>query len=79
MMRGMRAREIPISAMRDEVDLMTMFGEAATAEVLRFIENTEVGRPLIKEGNKEDYWDIEQLDRRVEEEEAMVEDTGSRG
>ena len=34
---------------------MTMFGEAATAEVLRFIGSTEVGRPLIKEGNKEDY------------------------
>jgi hypothetical protein len=76
MMRGMRAREIPISAMRDEVDLMTMFVEAATAEVLRFIENTDVGRPLIKEGNKEDYWDIEQLDRRAEEDEVMVGDEG---
>lgn len=67
MMRGMRAMEIPISAMRDEVDLMTMFGEAATAEVLRFIGNTEVGRPLVKEGNKEDYWDIKQLDRGADE------------
>jgi hypothetical protein len=76
MMRGMRAREIPISAMRDEVDLMTMFGEAATAEVLRFIENTEVGRPLIKEGNKRDYWDIEQLHWRAEEGEEMVGDDG---
>lgn len=75
-MRGMRAREIPISAMRDEVDLMTMFGEAATVEVLRFIGNTEVGRPLIREGNKEDYWDIEQLDRRAEEEEEMMGDEG---
>ena len=69
MMRGMRAREIPISAMRDEVDLMTMFGEAATAEVLRFIGNTEVGRPLVKEENREDYRDIERLDQREEEEE----------
>jgi len=59
MMRGMRTREIPISAMRDEVDLITMFGEAATAEVLRFFGNTEVCRPLIREGNKEDYWNIE--------------------
>ena len=75
-MRGLRAREIPISATRDEVDLMTMFGEAATAEVLRFIGNTEVGRPLIKEGNKEDWWDIEQLDRRAEEEEVMVGNEG---
>ena len=76
MMRGMRAREIPISAMRDEVDLMTLFGEAATAEVLRFIGNTEVGRPLIKGDNREDCWDIEQLDWRAEEEEVMVGDDG---
>lgn len=76
MMRGLPAREIPISAMRDEVDLMTMFGEAATAEVLRFIGNTEVGRPLIKEGNKEDYWNIEQLDRRAEEEEETLGEDG---
>ena len=58
----------------DEVDLMTMFGEAATAEVLRFIENTEVGRPLTKEGNKEDHWDIKQLERRAEEGEETVGD-----
>lgn len=75
-MRGLRAREIPISAMRDEADLQTLLGEAATAEVLRFIGNTEVGRPLVKEENREDYWDIEQLDQRAEEEEVMVEDDG---
>lgn len=76
MMRGLRAREIPISAMRDEADLQTLLGEAATAEVPRFIGNTEVGRPLVKEENGEDYWDIEQLDQRAEEEEVMVEDDG---
>ena len=75
-MRGLRAREVPISAIRDEVDLITIFGEAAIAEVLRFIENTEVGRPLTKEGNKEDYWDIKQLARRAEEGEVMVGDDG---
>jgi hypothetical protein len=55
MMRGLRARKAPISAMRDRADLETLFGEEATAEVLRFIENTEVGRPLVKEENREDY------------------------
>ena len=33
-----------------------------------------MGRPLIKEGNKEDDWDIEQLDRRAEEGEEMMGD-----
>jgi hypothetical protein len=42
-----------------QCNLETLFGEKATAEVLRFIENTEVGRPPVKEENREDYWDIE--------------------
>jgi hypothetical protein len=58
-MRGLCAGKVPISAMRDRADLETLFGEKATAEVLRFIENTEVGRPPVKEENREDYWDIE--------------------
>lgn len=62
--------------MAQECRSLEVIREAATAEVLRFIGNTEVGRPLIKEGNKEDYWDIEQLDRRVEEEGEMVGDDG---
>jgi hypothetical protein len=76
MMRGLRARKAPISAMRDRADLETLFGEEATAEVLRFIENTEVGRPLVKEENREDYWDIEQLDQRSEGAEVISEDGG---
>jgi hypothetical protein len=55
MMRGLRARKAPISAIRDRADLETLFREEATTEVLRFIENTEVGRLLVKEENREDY------------------------
>lgn len=76
MMRELRTKEIPISARRDRKDLETLFGEEATAEVLRFIENTEVGRPLTKEGNKDDYWDIQRMDHTAEEEEVMMGDGG---
>ena len=76
MMRGLRAEEITISARRDRADLGSLFKDEATKEVLRFIGNTEVGRPLVKEENREDYWDIEQLDQRAEKEEVMVEDDG---
>jgi hypothetical protein len=40
------------------VDLVTLFGGKATMEVLRCIENTEVGRLLVSEENKDDHWDI---------------------
>ena len=62
----------PISARGDRADLETLFREEATAIVLRFVENTGVSRPLVKEENKNDYRDIEKLDQRSEEEELMV-------
>ena len=61
----------PIIARRDRADLETLSREEATAVVLRFVENTEVSRPLVKEENKDDYWDIDKLDQREEEEELM--------
>jgi hypothetical protein len=76
MMRGLHARKVPINAMRDRADLETLFEEEATAEVLRFIESTEVGRPQVKEENREDYWDIEQLDQRSDGAEVIPEDGG---
>lgn len=76
MMRGMRAERIFISARRDGADLESLYGEEATKAVLQFIGNTEVGRPLTKDGNRDDYWDIEQLDRRSEEGEVISDDGG---
>jgi hypothetical protein len=76
MMRGMRAERVIISARRDSADLENLFGETAAKEVLRFIGNTEVGRPMTKEENRDDYWDIEQLDQRSEEAEVIPEDGG---
>ena len=69
MLRELRAKKVLISARRDQADLKTLFGAGAIAEVLRFIDNTEVGRRLIKEGNSDDSWDIERLDRSADEEE----------
>lgn len=76
MMRGMRAERVFISARRDSADLDSLFGEGATKGVLRFIGNTEVGRPMTKEGNRDDYWDIEKLDQRSDEGEGLPEDGG---
>ena len=55
MMRRMRAEEIFISARRDQADLWSLFRGVATRAVLRFIGNTEVGRLMAKEENRDDY------------------------
>jgi hypothetical protein len=65
--RGIRAEEIIISARRDQADLESLFRDVATRAVLRFIENTEVGRPMAKEEDRDDYWDIERLDQSSDE------------
>ena len=76
MMRGLRAEEVTISARRDRADLEGLFRDEATKEVLRFIRNTEVGRLMTKEGNRDDYWDIEKLDQRSSEVEVVSENGG---
>ena len=67
LLRGMRAEDIANSARRDRADLESLFRDVATKEVLRFIGNSEVGRPMTKEENKDDYWDIERLDQALDE------------
>ena len=76
MIRSLRTKDNPISARRDRGDLETLFGEEAIKAVLRFIDHTEVGRPLVKEENKDDYWDIERMDQRLGEEDVMMGDGG---
>jgi hypothetical protein len=51
----------------------TLFGDDATVEVLRYIDNTEVGKRLAKEGNSDDSWDIESLDRSADEGDVTLE------
>lgn len=36
-------------------------------KVLGFIGNTEVGRPMTKEENRDYYWDIERPDQALDE------------
>ena len=73
-MRRMRAEEIFISARRDQADLWSLFRGVATRAVLRFIGNTEVGRPMTKEENRDDYWDIERRDQALDEGEGILRD-----
>ena len=75
-MRRMRAEEIFISARRDQADLWSLFRGVATRAVLRFIGNTEVGRPMTKEENRDDYWDIERLDQSSDGAGMISEDGG---
>lgn len=76
LLRGMRAEEIVISSRRDQADLESLFRDVATRAVLRFIGNTEVGRPMTKEENRDDYWDIERLDQSSDEAGMILEDGG---
>ena len=72
----MRAEEIVISARRDQADLQSLFRDVATRAVLQFIESTEVGRPMTKEENRDDHWDIERLDQSSDEAGMISEDGG---
>ena len=74
MLQEMRVEEIIISARRDQADLESLFRDVATRAVLWFIGNTEVGRPIAKEENRDDYWDIERLDQALDEGEGILRD-----
>lgn len=74
MLRKLRVKEVSISGRRDRADLKALFGDGATAEVLQLNDNTEVGKKLAVEAKKDDSWDIERLERSVDEEEVVLED-----
>jgi hypothetical protein len=76
MMRGLRAERVFISASRDGADLDSLCRAEATTKVLQFIADTEVGRPLVNGENRDDYWDMEKLDQRLDEEQVRLEDGG---
>ena len=79
MLRSLHAKEILVNARRDSTDLQTPFGDEADTDVLWFIGNTEVGTKPAEETNNNDFWDIEWLDRAMEEVEVMHEDGGEEG
>lgn len=72
MLQKLRERKVAISGRRQQADLRTLFADKAITEVLQFIDNTEVGKKLTGDANKNDSWDIERLDRSAEEEDRML-------
>jgi len=74
MLRKLRAKKVAISGRREQADLRTLFADEAITEVLQFIGNTEVGKKLTGDANKNDSWDIERLGRSADEEDRMLGD-----
>lgn len=72
MLQKLRERKVAISGRRQQADLRTLFADKAIKEVLQFVDNTEVGKKLTGDANKNDSWDIERLDRSAEEEDRML-------
>ena len=76
MLRKLNSKNISISGKRDRIDLQVLLGVDAAADVLQFLDDTDVGKKLPGESDHNDSWDIERLDRTVEEGE-MAEEIGS--
>jgi hypothetical protein len=72
MLQKLRAAKNAISVRRDEADLETLFKEDAMMATLQFIEATEVGKKLTEEPNEDDSWDIDRLDRDIDDEEGST-------
>lgn len=62
MLQKLKVKKSTVGEMQDQTQLGTLFERAATAEVLRFIEDTEVGKKPTDDTNKGDFWDVERLD-----------------
>lgn len=73
MLRKLRVRKVSVSGRRDRADLKILFNDEAMTDVLQFSEDTEVGKKLAGEANDNDWWDVERLDRRADEEDVVVE------
>ena len=68
MLSTLASKKTEISARMNRQDLETLFGEASIETVLRFIESTSVGkRPGAYDARKIDEWDIELLDKDIDE------------
>ena len=72
----MYAKDIAISAWRDQADLESLFRDVATRVVLQSIGNTEVGKLITKEENKAKHQDITRLDQSLDEAGMISEDRG---
>jgi hypothetical protein len=68
MLSTLASTKAKISARMNEQDLETLFGEASIKTVLRFIDSTPVGKRVeAYDAQRIDEWDIELLDRNIDE------------
>jgi hypothetical protein len=63
MIRKLRDKEVATTETTGRRNVRTLFEDNAVAEVLKFIEKTEVGKRLAGAPDKADMWDIKRLDR----------------
>lgn len=68
MIRKLRDKEVATIGTAGRRNVKTLFGDNAIAEVLQFIEKTEVGKRPADTSDEADSWDIERLDRNGDEE-----------
>lgn len=66
MLQKLKIRRTTAGEIQEQTHLETLFGDAATIEVLRFIESTDVGKRLTDDTQKSDLWDVERLDSNGE-------------
>jgi hypothetical protein len=76
MVQKLKAKDITISETSDQKNVKVLFEDNAIADMLEFVEKTEVGKRPGAENDKVDSWDIERLDRRDEEGEGAVGNSG---
>lgn len=68
LLQRLKARNIAVSETPDRRNLKTLFEDNAIVDMLKSVENTEVGKRQGAEDDKGDSWDVERLDRRDEDE-----------
>ena len=68
MIRKLKDKEVATIETTGRRNVKTLFKDNAVAEVLEFIEKTEVGKRPADTSDEADSWDIERLDRDGDEE-----------
>jgi len=68
MLRKVRDKEVATIETTGRRNVKTLFEDSVVAEVLEFIEKTEVGKRLAGAFDEADSWDIERLDLNGDEE-----------
>ena len=76
LMQRLKARDIAVSQTPDRRNLKTLFEDNAIVDMLKFVENTEVGKRQGAGDDRIDSWDVERLDRRDEDGFGEVENGG---